>query len=213
MLTPYFPRPTLLAQVIRKMAASIQPPDPERFKWERHTSVIEPQGFRRKAGSVLEGDKDADALEHRWASSSLSGTGTDSREGSPAYLSFWRVIAAAAEDPVPPLPAPCTVLREQVRYGELGYMLRWVYAPELCAFNALVHLRHQRTLSELSCTAHGLGFLVDFLLGISLSAEFSAPGDGCGNMATCTIMYNIVTPVMPRVGSELTLQYMCNAKT
>ena len=43
-------------------------------------------------------------------------------------LSFWRVIAAAAEDPVPPLPVSATVLRGQARGGKFGYIL---YAMKL----------------------------------------------------------------------------------
>lgn len=113
-----------LAQVIRKMAENIQPPDPERFKWERHTSVIEPSGFRQNVGGVREGDHDADVLEHRRESSPSSGAGTESGDCVAAMLSFWRVIAAAAEDPVPPLPVPATILREQARAGEyFGYIL------------------------------------------------------------------------------------------
>lgn len=123
-----YPRPALLAQVIRKMAEHIQPPDPERFKWERHTSVIEPSGFRQNVGGVWEGDNDAEVLGHRWASRSWSGAGLETAGGASAMLSFWRVIAAAAEDPVPPLPVSATVLRGQARGGKFGYIL---YAMKL----------------------------------------------------------------------------------
>lgn len=120
------------------MAGNIQPPDPERFKWERHTSVIEPQGFRLKVRGVLDRDNKADALGHlgrRWASSSLSGTETVFGEDASANQSFWRVIATAAEDPVPPLPVPSTIRRQQVRGGEIGYATSRVHSskPEIKA--------------------------------------------------------------------------------
>lgn len=69
----------------------------------------------------MEGDRDAGVLGHRWASSFLGGVGTESGEDASAMTSFWRVIAAAAEDPVPPPPVPATVFREQVRDGDIRF--------------------------------------------------------------------------------------------
>lgn len=136
LLTLRSPRLASLAQVIRKMAESIQPPDPERFKWERHTSVIERSGFCRKVGGVWKGGHGPDVLGHHRASSSSRGAGTESGEDASAMLSFWRVIAAAAEDPVPALPVLATVLREQARGGEFGYI--FFYVVEFSFFSQLV---------------------------------------------------------------------------
>lgn len=146
------PRLALLAQVIRKMAESIQPPDPERFTWERHTSIIERSGFGQNVGGACKGGHGADVLGHHRASScSSSGAGTESGGDASAMLSFWRVIAAAAEDPVPALPVLATAaLREQARGG--GHkMLRNGLLFLRSWFACYVLVQPQRTRNGWSC--------------------------------------------------------------
>eukprot|EP00752_Nemacystus_decipiens_P003553 g3278.t1 len=77
--------------VIRKMAGSIQPPDPKRFKWERHTAVVGGHGDRPNTsprgcrGSAMHGRDGA-------------GRKMDVRDESGVQRSFWRVVIAAAAD-------------------------------------------------------------------------------------------------------------------
>ncbi|CAN0066865.1 unnamed protein product [Scytosiphon promiscuus] len=102
--------------VIRKMAASIQPPDPERFGWERHTAVVDsatpecplPQNYSAHLARTI-GEGPRQTPDRCGRTSCDTGQGHDlkdrdsenTRGGSPTH-SFWRAIAAAAaEDPTP----------------------------------------------------------------------------------------------------------------
>lgn len=98
-----------LEQVIRKMATSIQPPDPLRYKWERYSVTIRPSVPQRWSEGVLGCASDSH-VQHTSRDDDKSG---DEATAS-AFRAFWRTVAAAAEDPVPPIPALCFNNTEQV---------------------------------------------------------------------------------------------------
>ncbi|CAN0390220.1 unnamed protein product, partial [Ectocarpus sp. 13 AM-2016] len=115
--------------VIRKMAANIQPPDPKRFKWERHTVVVRPPSGSRspKEGTEMvpppkphrtppdAADLHQNPPRGNSRAKILSPSGGDFDEGDivskvaegsttvvHSQRGFWCVIAtAAAEDPKP----------------------------------------------------------------------------------------------------------------
>lgn len=104
---------TTRKKVIRKMAVNIQPPDPERFKWERHTAVVRGAGdwssrnpSERGSSALPEGD----------------GSGREvmgALDDADVLQSFWSVIADAAADenmmvPWPSAPSAAGLL-QQVR--------------------------------------------------------------------------------------------------
>lgn len=118
------------SQVVRKMAANIQPPDPERFKWEQHTTVVEspaspyPQG--RLATSNGDGsnqipgrcNSDTRAPCPKRGDLGAKDGATDDATGGNPRRSFWRAIAAAAAEDLTPLPSPASSaasLLEQAR--------------------------------------------------------------------------------------------------
>lgn len=95
------------------MAANIQPPDPKRFKWERHTAVVGGAGelpCRNPIGCIGSDLQAGDGEMSVW-------------DDSGVRQSFWRVIAAAAtaEDMmIPPSPASSAAsLLQQVRICSL----------------------------------------------------------------------------------------------
>lgn len=98
------------------MAASIQPPDPERFKWERHTAVVGGTGdwSSRDPSASRDG-----ALRERDG----AGREMSAWDDSGVQQSFCRAIAAAAaaEDMmVPSSPASFAAsLLQQVRVSSL----------------------------------------------------------------------------------------------
>ncbi|CAM9956206.1 unnamed protein product, partial [Hapterophycus canaliculatus] len=107
--------------VIRKMAASIQPPDPERFKWERHTTVVEPPERTTPRLHATRLTRCNGENSNKFPSRSSSGFRTpcpaeedlDTRDGAAenargikSRRSFWRAVAAAAAEDRTPLPSP-----------------------------------------------------------------------------------------------------------
>lgn len=106
-------------KVIRKMAANIQPPNPERFKWECHTAVVEgawdwsstnTSGCRSSKGLCASGG----AFQEEGGPGREGGA----RDDAGVQWSFWRVIAAAAEDllaPSSPVSSAASLL-QQVPY-------------------------------------------------------------------------------------------------
>lgn len=95
------------------MAASVQPPDPKRFKWERHSAVV-----------LATGDWSSRSRPRGCGSGALKtrdGTGREMGvwDDSGALQSFWRAVTNAAADEdmmVPWSPAPPAVsLLQQVR--------------------------------------------------------------------------------------------------
>lgn len=125
-------------QVIRKMALSIQPPDPERFKWEHHTVVMEPKRslFSQAVSIVVplseggppkpRGSKTNHSDVRRTLCASRHAfemvdeviTAKFAPDDAGDSDSFWRTVAAAAaEHLVLPLSpdSSCASLLEQVR--------------------------------------------------------------------------------------------------
>lgn len=99
------------------MATSIQPPDPLRFKWERYTMVIRPSTFPRRSGGVLGRASDS----HVQSTHRNDGMSGDEAIAS-AFHMFWETVAAAAQDPVPPVSALLSNNREQVgHYGSFDF--------------------------------------------------------------------------------------------
>lgn len=97
------------------MAQNLQPPDSNRFSWERHTVVVQSQ----KDGNV-------DSAHDGCAGGSQAVEGTTQTVGGwgAAISSFWEVVAAAAEDPVPPLPtAHLTSAECKARIEQLDSLL------------------------------------------------------------------------------------------
>lgn len=87
-----------MPKVIRKMAGSLQPPDPERVPWERYTAVVEASGNGDDAFGKVH------LCEERREGQDRVGMGV-----------FWAVIAAAAKDPVPPVSVPVVPSQTKVR--------------------------------------------------------------------------------------------------
>lgn len=103
------------SQVISKMAEKLQPPDPHRFSWERHTVVVQSQD-----GDSVDSAKDRDA----GGSATLEGAAKTVGAGGAAMPAFWEVIAAAAEDPVPSLPTAYSTSEEcKARIEQLASLL------------------------------------------------------------------------------------------
>lgn len=121
------------------MSSNIQPPDPERFKWERHTAVVGPQQdvCCPHNPSVIAPPTGGDSpqarglsanLNNQWRNYRTSGDAVEvadeasTQKGAPddvgATDSFWHTIAAAAADhltlPLSPGPSSPSLL-EQVR--------------------------------------------------------------------------------------------------
>lgn len=98
------------------MSESFQPPNPERFKWERHTVVMEPPDLdTNREGAFVVGGQDTHPSRQNREPSRPKDVGGEAWESALASWLFWQVIIAAAEDLVPPLPVSTALSREQAR--------------------------------------------------------------------------------------------------
>jgi len=139
------------------MAESIQPPNPDRFRWERHTAVMEPGLIRpsSQATSVVSPPTERCSAQHRAVAArgdggdgfrgcnpvstggDTFGVGGEPREGGGSWdddagerRTFWRVIAAAAaaEDMTIPTSVSSTAgLLEKVRDAGTDIALSWCF--------------------------------------------------------------------------------------
>lgn len=106
------------------MAAIIQPPDPERFKWERHTALVRDTGsWPSRDFSGCRGGKGLGASGCALPREDRAGRGKVLRDDSGVQQSFWRVVAAAAAEdvvaPSSPVSSAASLL-QQVPVCSLG---------------------------------------------------------------------------------------------